>query len=190
MAALLEEANKMLKNLSHEPQEEPAGSTGGGRGTGVASTKEAASSSATGGEKGREEMLNKLQEQLNSFRQKTLRLSRMSASNPNGLIDSGATHPLRPSKPYEDVSLNRPVDVVLANGDKVALTMTSTGVMVTEKQDIEPILPMGMMATRLGCEMTWNGPLLRVLHPVRGLLPVRCDSGCPTIPRSMALELI
>ena len=114
----------------------------------------------------------------------------MSASNPNGLIDSGATHPLRPSKPYEDLSQNRPVDVVLANGDKVALTMTSTGVMVTEKQDIEPILPMGMMATRLGCEMTWNGPLLQVLHPVRGLLPVRCDSGCPTIPRSMALELI
>ncbi len=189
VAALLEEANKMLKTLSHDSQEEQGGASGGGRGTGTSPPKETSSTTA-GGEKGREEMLNKLQEQLNSFRQKTLRLSRLSASNPNGLIDSGATHPLRPSKPYENLSLNRPVDVVLANGDKVSLTMTSTGVMVTEKQDIEPILPMGLMATRLGCEMTWNGPMLQVLHPARGLLPVRCDSGCPTIPRSMALELI
>ncbi len=190
VAALLEEANKMLKTLSTESQEEN-GSSSGNRGSTTTSTaRDTTSSTMTAGEKGREDMLNKLQEQLNSFRQKTLRLSRFSTSNPNGLIDSGATHPLRPSKPYEDMSLNRPVDVVLANGDKVALTMTPTGVMVTEKEDIEPILPMGLMATSLGCEMSWNGSKVKVLHPVRGLLPVQCDSGCPTIPRSLALELI
>ena len=191
VAALLEEANKMLKTLSTDSQEDQGGLSGGGRGTAQsAAAKDNSSSTTTGGEKGREEMLNKLQEQLNSFRQKTLKLSRLSAESINGLIDSGATHPLRPSKPYEDVTLHRPVDVVLANGDKVSLTMTSTGVMVTEKQDIEPILPMGLLATALDCKMTWNGSTLQVLHPVRGLLPVQCDSGCPTIPRGMALDLI
>ena len=127
VAALLEEANKMLKTLSHDSQEDQGNPPGGGRGA-VQQTaaKDNSSSTTTGGERGREDMLNKLQEQLNSFRQKTLRLSRLSAEKINGLIDSGATHPLRPSKPYEDVSLHRPVDVVLANGDKVALTMTPT----------------------------------------------------------------
>ena len=62
--------------------------------------------------------------------------------------------------------------------------------MVSERKDVEPIIPMGMLVQKLGCRVDWNQGTLQIHHPDRGLLPVQPQEGCPQIPRALALELI
>ena len=63
--------------------------------------------------------------------------------------------------------------------------------MVTSDEGIEPIVPMGILVSRLGCKVTWVGEQLQVEHPRRGRLEVDVHlTGCPQISRNLALELI
>ena len=137
-------------------------------------------------------MMEKLQQQINALRQKTLKisLSRMSNQGFQGLIDSGATHPLRPLRQGEDQSTLQKVDVTLADGKKTQLMMNNRGTMISPSNHIEPIIPMGQLQSVLKCKMIWVGLELQVLHPIRGKLPVTCDAGCPMLPRALALDLI
>jgi len=45
--------------------------------------------------------------------------------------------------------------------------------MVTERADVEAILPMGQLVHDLGCEVCWKNGDLKILHPRQGLLPVQ-----------------
>ena len=79
MKGLIEEANKMLRLLTTQ------------------STSSSNSSSASNKEEDScSEMLSRLQAQLNSL--KVFKLGRIGSGKGRGLIDSGATHALRPSK--------------------------------------------------------------------------------------------
>ena len=69
-----------------------------------------------------------------------------------GLVDSGATHALRPLRPGEPLDGYKKVPVTLANGQHAQLRMTAGGVMVSERSDVEPILPMGLLIEKLGCK--------------------------------------
>ena len=87
---LLKEANEMLKGM------------------GGSSTPSSSGTSPTtkgGGSPERSEVVERLQQQLNALRQKTFRLCRLKKGEKKGLLDSGATHALRPSKKGEDKSL-------------------------------------------------------------------------------------
>ena len=174
---LLEEATKVLKSMSSSS---------------TTTMKPVASSS--GGQ--REQVMENLQRQLDQLRAsqstslKVLKLSRLAKGTLMGLIDSGATHALRPLHPMEDKSKMTPVEVTLADGNKKRLMMTREGTMVTESLEVEPIIPMGILTSRLGCEVVWTGDQIAVRHPVRGELEVTCLDGCPMIKRSLALELI
>ena len=55
-----------------------------------------------------------------------------------GLIDSGATHALRPLRPGESCANYKTVNVTLANGQQAQLRMTPGGVMVSGCADVEP----------------------------------------------------
>ena len=108
-----------------------------------------------------------------------------------GLIDSKATHPLRPARQGEIMDEYKEVTVTLASGEKTRLRMTSGGVMVTSDEAIEPIVPMGILVSQLGCKVTWVGEQLQVEQPRRGRLEVDVHlTGCPQISRNLALELI
>ena len=181
MKNLLEEANKMLKSLTSEPS-----------GSGVGGTTGSLSRATTsrGGDANREEVMDRLQKQLDELRQKTLRISRMATSEKRGLLDSGATHALRPMRTGEDGKDLVNVRVTLADGGLVDLKMNPMGTMVINRQDVEPIVPMGAMIRELGCRVLWEGDQVKVEHPSRGSLPVSCEEGCPLIPRSLALDLI
>ena len=61
------------------------------------------------------------------------------------MIDSGATHPLRPTKSFKDETNMKEVEVSLADGRSVRLHMTAGGSMVTAESNVEPIVPMGML---------------------------------------------
>ena len=51
-------------------------------------------------------------------------------------------------------------------------------------------MPMGCLASELGCKFNWEAERVTVQHPSRGFLPVQCKEGCPLIPRKLALDLI
>ena len=138
----------------------------------------------------RNEVVEKLQQQLNVLKQKTFRLRRMKKGAQEGLLDSGATHPLRPTKKGEDCTEYQKVQVALANGQVVSLPISPGGAMVSQDEDIEPIIPMGLLTERLGCTVQWAKGQLSVCHPSRGQLPVCDRDGCPQLPRKLALQLI
>ena len=100
---LLEEATKVLKSISTATP---------------ALKKEAGFSNLQ-----RDEMMKTLQQQLDQLRESTpsmkvMRLSRLVKNDSGGLLDSGATHPLRPRRDDEDETQLRRVEVVLADGAK------------------------------------------------------------------------
>ena len=122
---LLEEVNKMLKSLTQTESSEA--SERGSRDQKKSSTLEA------------------LQKQINELKQKTIKLSRLAQDGAMGLVDSGATHPLGPTRHGEDINQMQKVQVTLASGEKTVLHMSKRGCMVTEDQSVEPIIPMGTL---------------------------------------------
>ncbi|CAL1154816.1 unnamed protein product [Cladocopium goreaui] len=169
MKELLEQANTMLKSLT---------------------TSNATSSQSQSGGESKEEMMDRLQQQLNRMKLKGLKINQINYGSQQGLVDSGATHPLHPMRLGESKNDYKKVSVTLANGESTALQVTPGGVMVSERKDVEPIIPMGMLVQKLGCRVDWNQGTLQIHHPDRGLLPVQPQEGCPQIPRALALELI
>ena len=75
MKDLLAEANKMLKSLT--------------------AVEAPAPNPVRREEERRNDVMERLQQQLNAMKQKAFRLHRMSSQGDQGLIDRGATHPLR-----------------------------------------------------------------------------------------------
>ena len=171
---LMEEASKMLKSLT-------SANTTSSSSTTTASTSR---------EEGKEEVMDRLQQQLNALRLKTLRLRRLAGGGVQGLLDSGATNPLRPLKPGEETTSYRQVEVALANGGKTQLAITRGGTLVSPDLDIEPIVPMGLLIGVLGCKATWQEGGITVIHPKIGKLPIKQSEGCPQVSRQLALQLI
>ena len=132
MKVLLEEANKMLKSLT---QTEPS---------------EVQERVQQRGEVRKNQTLEALQRQINELKQKAIKLSRLSQDHSMGLVDSGATHPLRPLRSGESLGEMREVVVSLASGEKTRLYMTTGGCMVTDQESVEPIIPMGVLVEQ-GC---------------------------------------
>ena len=143
--------------------------------------------------------LEDLQRQLNELRgdvssgskMKTFRLTKMALEGVDemALLDSGATHPLRSLVPGDDLAVCQKVWVALADGHRVPMLMTPSGIMLSVDQKVEPIVPLGWLADR-GCRITWTEKGLQVHHPVRGALPVSVHAGCPQVPKDLALEII
>ena len=166
MKSLLEEANRMLKGMSVRQHEVTQGA--------------------------QKDRLQAMQDQLDELRRmKVLKLSRLTTSKEKfGLLDSGATHPMRPRRKGEDLSRYEKVNVTLANGEQIKMHMTGSQVMVAEAVDVEPILPMSSLTDRLGYALTWKGGELEITHPEKGPLTVKMENGCPLVQKKVALRLI
>ena len=169
MKVLLEEANRMLKNIGQPEVQEK-----------VARTRSHESRLAD---------LQKELEELRKIQLKPFRISKLAQSPTHGLLDSGATHPLRGRRKGEKISHFPQVQVTLAGDKQVPMKLSPTGVIIGEP-GTEPIVPMGMITELLGCKINWDSQGLQVHHPVRGRLDVTIQDGCPVIPQTMALNLI
>ena len=165
--SLLEEANRMLKALSSSRGSDDV-------------------------EKSKGDKLAAMQLQLDELRKmKTLRLSRISGEEEkHGLLDSGATHPMRGAREQENIDAYERVKVTLADGQQVDMRMNAAGVMVAEHEGVEPIVPMSLLVGRLGYTITWEKGRMRVCHPHREDIKVKIVNGCPQISRVVALKLI
>ena len=146
MKELLEQANTMLKSLT-------------------SSTTSSSASTTTGATETKDEVMDRLQQQLNQLKLKVFKINQISHGHHQGLIDSGATHPLRPRRPGECDTTYKRVSVTLANGETTCLQVTPGGIMVTDRHDVEPILPMGQLVQDLQCQVTWADGVLKVMHP-------------------------
>ena len=104
-----------------------------------------------------------------------------------GLIDGGATNPLREGESSELESAT-PVMVQLATGE-AELWMSRTGVILANFP-VLPIVPMGVLTNELHCEVHWQGGECRVYHPTRGWLHVTMLDNCPHLSRQETLSLI
>ena len=172
MKGLLEEASRMLKTMN---------------------------SSSTGDSVGIEEpedpRIKLLQRQLDELkgiggRMKVLRIARVhAAESAMGLLDSGATHALRPRYPFEDTKGYRSVVITLAGDRQVSMKMSPGGVIVG-KEDTEPIVPMGQVVRELGCTVQWLDTHVVISHPTRGQIPVQLCGGCPMLEKDTAMALI
>ena len=104
-----------------------------------------------------------------------------------GLLDGGATNPLRTAM-MDELDHARVVNVTLASGE-TRLWMNRTGTLLSDAE-VDPIVPMGCLASELRCNVTWEGSLCRVWHPDRGWLDITMIDQCPYVDRSVALDLI
>ena len=114
----------------------------------------------------------------------------MTTGEEGGLIDSGASHPLRPLKPGENIKDYPRVGVSLADGRRIQLHMTPGNVMISPEAETEPIVPLGDLVEKLGCVFLWKEGGMVIQHPVRGRLQAKNCNGCPQITRALALDLI
>ena len=165
MKSLLEEASKMLKAM---PSDTSSVEDGDAR-------------------------IRSLQKQLDELRGgqiKVLRLARVKPCEEElGLLDSGATHALRPkfngevTKGYDKVKIN------LAGGKQVTMIM-SPGKVIVGEDDVEPIVPLGQVVCKLGCSLQWTEDHLLINHPQWGQVPTVLKDGCPMVTKAIAMALI
>ena len=167
---LLEEANKMLRSLSSKPSSSQASSGG--------STQEDE----------RKDVMERLQQQLKAM--KAFKMRRLATGADVGLVDSGATHALRPRRDGENVQKYPLVDVGLADGRAVRLRMAPGGSMIAPSPAIEPMVPMGQLTEVLGCQIVWSHGEMQLRHPEKGDIPIQMKEGCPHLAKSTALDLI
>ena len=125
-------------------------------------------------------------------------LKAMSAGNdfegdaPMGLLDSGASHPLRPGS-EEEVNGCSSVQVTLAGDGTTTLAQNHLGTIVVperEAKDIQPIVPLGALVMDLGCSLSWTRSSLKLTHPRHGNIRVAVKGKCPEVAISDALTLI
>ena len=106
MKSLLEEAGRMLRSMGSSPGSEGASS----------STEES------------EAKIRSLQRQLDELKGAAMKVFRLARIQPcesaRGLLDSGATHALRPRHPGERIEKYRPVQVNLAGDRQVTMRMS------------------------------------------------------------------
>ena len=167
MKGLLEEANKMLKNMAMKNQEDE--------------------------EKSKDVKLQAMQAQLDELKKmKVLRLSRIAKEEAKyGLLDSGATHAMRGKKKAEKTEAYEKVKVTLADGHQVDMRMAPSGVMVMEEAEgVEPIIPMSALAGQLGYAIHWAQGKMKLTHPHRSDIKVTMCNGCPQVPKKVALKII
>ena len=107
-----------------------------------------------------------------------------------GLLDSGATHALRPKLRGEDLQRYRQVRVTLAAGGAQDIRMTEGETLVHNSENVEPIVPAGRLVRDLGCRIEWVGEACTLEHPVKGNIDLRVEAGCPQMDHDVALDLI
>ena len=105
-----------------------------------------------------------------------------------GLLDSGATHALRPAMSQQELEGCTKAEVTLAGDQKVDLPQTQSGVILAE--EAQPIVPLGSLVKTLGYEFVWNSRGCRLRHDSRPEIQVFTRSSCPEVRECDALRLI
>ena len=123
---------------------------------------------------------------LREFMKQNEELIRM---NRMGLLDSGATHPLRARTDKDQAGAMDNVSVTLAGENRVQMAQNRAGTIIAH-QDAQPIVPLGTLVKALGYEFVWDHRGCRLRHPERKEVRVYTRSTCPEVMQCDALRLI
>ncbi|CAE7473244.1 PIP5K4, partial [Symbiodinium necroappetens] len=123
---------------------------------------------------------------LREFLKQNEELVRM---NRMGLLDSGATHPLRGRTERDQAGAMDNVNVTLAGENRVQMTQNKAGTIIAH-QDAQPIVPLGTLVKALGYEFVWDHRGCRLRHPDKKEVRVYTRSACPEVMQCDALRLI
>ena len=104
-----------------------------------------------------------------------------------GLLDGGATHPLRQGS-TEEIKNAVQVTVELAHGATQLYQNPVNGTLLSEGP-VEPIVPLRGLV-ELGYTITWSRAGCVVKHPRLGNIECWLRSGCPVVRKDHALALI
>ena len=110
---------------------------------------------------------------------------------PDGLLDSGASHAMRPATSTEYES-GCPVKVTLAGEDVRVLKQNPQGTILVREQGepVQPIVPLGALIENLGYTLQWGPKHLKLTHPEKGPIKVKVKNHCPEVAASDALDMI
>ena len=100
-----------------------------------------------------------------------------------GMLDSGASHPLRSLRPGEELPQQK-VMVSLAVGSR-EMCITKGGTLVTP-EEVDPLVPIGKASALVGLIVQRSGGKCTASHPVLGELRVRDLNGCPCLEKDAA----
>ena len=106
-----------------------------------------------------------------------------------GLLDSGATHPLRPKTTRDAEEHMGKVNVTLAGENRVEMQQSRAGT-ILGSEGSQPIVPLGTVVKQLGYEFGWSKRGCHLKHPTKGEIKVFTRSACPEIMQKDALRLI
>ena len=106
-----------------------------------------------------------------------------------GLLDSGATHAMRPKTPEDELKVTRTAEVTLAGDQKMEFPQTQSGVILAGPE-AQPIVPLGSLIRALGYEFVWGRKGCVLRHPERPDVRVYDRSSCPEVRECDALRLI
>ena len=67
--------------------------------------------------------------------------------------------------------------------------MNPVGTLLSPNPEIQPILPMGLLASELKCDIRWDDTACKVWHPDRGQLEIVMKRNCPEMGAPICLEL-
>ena len=181
-------------------------SGGEGKGSGGSSQPEVTTSSATTIEKNTDkanagDLLNEAAQLLKSLRLnpklKAMRLDKVSGQvldqddNAWILLDSGATHALRPALDTSEWNAAVSTVVTLAEGSAEKFRLKeNTKILLASPQEAPAwILPMGGLA-ELGCTLKWRDSQVQLYDDQGQSLEVMIKNGCPMVPRSVGETLM
>ena len=107
------------------------------------------------------------------------------------LVDSGATHALRPAVNDSEWSSASPVLVSLAGKETSAMRSSPSGTLLLPPLfNAQTIVPLGSVIQQLGYRLDWTATRCRLIAPSGRTFRLRVKEGCPEIVESEALVLI
>ena len=113
------------------------------------------------------------------------------AMGSSGLLDTGASHAMRPAT-SEEYDVAQPVKVTLAGEDEKILRQNPQGTILVQEEEtkVQPIVPLGALIEGLGYTLHWSPSKLRLTHPEKGTIRVRVNNHCPEVAACDALAMI
>ncbi|CAE7767290.1 RE2 [Symbiodinium sp. CCMP2592] len=139
-----------------------------------------------------------IQKQLDELKLRTMKVDGTKggqASDDSGvLLDSGATHVLRPAHDQFEEENTKAVSVTLAGDEQRILKQAPSGsiLLAAENKDrVQPIVPFGALIDVLGCTLKWTKGGFILIHPRHGRIRTRLRAGCPEMTDAgQAAEII
>ena len=118
-------------------------------------------------------------------------IKNVKTQEPDGLLDSGASHPMRQAS-HQEYANSAPVRVTLAGEDEKILRQNSKGTILVQEENsrVQPIVPLGAIIEDLGYTLHWTPTKLRLTHPEKGMIKVRVNNHCPEVAACDALAMI